>query len=109
MQSRNSARFTVLGSAEALENTWFDASVKLGDGQKEKTGNRDFAKKLSAWAFKELGVLKVGKLQHYLNEPVPAGKGTRVNDSSVTVAEINPAMYRIKNDVVCSSSVVWYS
>ncbi|KAL9056239.1 MAG: hypothetical protein Q9162_003030 [Coniocarpon cinnabarinum] len=106
MQARNSARFTVLGSAETLQDTWFDAGVKLPEGKKEKSGNRDFARRLSAWTFKELGVLKVGKLQHYLNEPVRMksmrGVQVPVNDSSVTVAEINPSIYRIKNTVVCS-------
>lgn len=32
MQARNSARFTVLGSAEMLEDKWFDAKVKRGKG-----------------------------------------------------------------------------
>nr|POF07145.1 dolichyl-diphosphooligosaccharide--protein glycosyltransferase subunit wbp1 [Quercus suber] len=88
-QARNSARFTVLGSAEALEDKWFSASVKLpGDGKKdEKTANQAFAQKLSAWTFKELGVLKVGEVQHYLNEE-PSSR-----------PDLNPSIYRIKNKV----------
>lgn len=96
MQARNSARLTVLGSVEMLADKWFDADVKRGDEQ-VKTANRGFATELSAWTFKELGVLKVGRLQHYLNE----GSGmSPVNDSSVGASMVNPKMYRIKNDVV---------
>ena len=97
MQARNSARLTVLGSVEMLQNEWFNAKVSSA-GKQVKTANKEFAKKLSGWAFKELGVLKVGKLQHYLDE----GNVKKVaNGSSVSVSEQNPKIYRIKNDVVC--------
>lgn len=86
-QARNSARFTVLGSAEALENKWFDAIVQLPGAKRtsEKTSNRAFAQKLSAWTFMELGVLKVGEVQHYLNE------------EPSSTPELNPGIYRIRN------------
>lgn len=87
-QARNSARVTVLGSSESLEDKWFTADVKGLDGKKAKTVNREFAQQLTAWAFKEVGVLKVGKVEH------------RLNEGDVT-EEINPTIYRIKNDVVC--------
>lgn len=97
LQARNSARFTVLGSAEMLENTWFDAKVR-NNGQNIKTVNREFAKHLTEWAFKEVGVLKVGRLFHHLNEgPGKAGS----NSTAVSQSELNPKIYRIKNDVVC--------
>ena len=97
MQARNSARLTVLGSVEMLQNEWFNAKVSSA-GKRAKTANKEFAKKLSGWAFKELGVLKVGKFQHYLDE----GNVKKVaNGSSVSVSEQNPKIYRIKNDVVC--------
>lgn len=97
-QARNSARLTVLGSAESLEDKWFDASVQLpssssGKTSSGKTDNREFAKKLSAWTFKELGVLKVGDIEHHLNEV------TQKASSSISAVEINPSIYRIKNDV----------
>ncbi|EMC94052.1 hypothetical protein BAUCODRAFT_26266 [Baudoinia panamericana UAMH 10762] len=98
-QARNSARFTVLGSVEALEDKWFDASVQLpGAGKKsEKTANKAFAQKLSAWTFKELGVLRVGSVSHYLNEGSQKGVS---NTTAVGAAlDINPTIYRIKNDV----------
>jgi oligosaccharyltransferase complex subunit beta len=95
MQARNSARFTVLGSLEMLEDKWFDASVKGSDGKSVKTVNREFAEQLSAWTFKEVGVLKVGKISHY--EVTDASKK---GENSTQVGFQNPGIYRIKNDVV---------
>lgn len=93
LQARNSARFTVLGSVEALEDQWLTASVKkLGSSEKITVANREFAKKLTAWTFKELGVLKVGKIEHYLSDKEGNIEG-----------DINPTIYRVKNDVVCLS------
>jgi len=98
-QARNSARFTVLGSSEALEDTWFDASVSLpaSGSQATKTSNKAFAQKLSQWTFKELGVLKVGAVQHYLNEGSQKGV-SNATDMGAAV-DVNPGIYRIKNDV----------
>lgn len=96
-QGRNSARFTVLGSAAALEDAWFDASVRLSSAGKqsdERTGNRAFAQKLSAWTFKELGVLKADAVRHHLNEP--ANKGER---NTTAIGHAYSEIYRIKNDV----------
>lgn len=90
MQARNSARFTVIGAAEMLENAWFDASVKpVGmDGKGVKTSNQEFAKEVTGWTFNEIGVLKVERIEHALFE-----SGVK---SNIT----NPKMYRVKNDVV---------
>ena len=95
MQGRNSARFTVVGASEMLEDTWFDAKVKrsLGmdgagkGGEEIKTANRAFAKEISGWTFQEIGVMKVGRIEHSLNEEPKA---------NIT----NPKMYRVKNKVV---------
>lgn len=97
MQARNSARFTVLGSLEMLEDKWFDSSVKGSDGKSVKTVNREFAKQLSAWTFKEVGVLRVGKISHY--EVKDASKN---GENRTQIGLQNPGIYRIKNDVVCS-------
>ncbi|KAI4166273.1 MAG: hypothetical protein LQ342_000162 [Letrouitia transgressa] len=97
MQGRNSARFTVLGSVEALENKWFDAQVKSPKGKAVRTANRDFAKQLSAWTFAETGVLRVGKVEHHLNA-IPKGPPSHHNETQLGHA--NPSIYRIKNDVV---------
>lgn len=90
MQSRNSARFTVLGSVESLEDKWFSATVKEPNGKKMETDNREFAKQLTAWTFKETGVLKVGSVEHHLAE-----------DGEITADKLNPTMYRVKNETVC--------
>ena len=97
MQARNSARFTVLGSAEALENKWFDAKVRAAGGIDTNTVNRDFARQLTAWTFKELGVLRVSKFDHHLSSfhATPLG-----NDSVAQLGPLNPTIYRVKNEVV---------
>ena len=103
MQARNSARFTVIGAAEMLENAWFDAKVKRSvgmngvgsDAKQVKTSNQAFIKEVTGWTFNEIGVLKVGEIEHYLNED-----GVK---SNIT----NPKIYRVKNDVVrCSSDTI---
>lgn len=94
MQAHNSARLTVVGSSEMLQNKWFSEKATLA-GKAVKTANREFAEKLSSWAFKETAVLKVGKFVHYLDE----GVSKKVN-TSVAIPENNPTIYRIKNDVV---------
>jgi oligosaccharyltransferase complex subunit beta len=107
-QARNSARFTVLGSAEALEDKWFDASVQMpGSGQKAtKTSNREFARKLSAWTFKELGVLRVGQINHYLNE---GSQKAASQSTDLAGLNLNPSIYRIKNDVNYSIEISEWS
>ncbi|EEH02788.1 dolichyl-diphosphooligosaccharide-protein glycosyltransferase [Histoplasma capsulatum G186AR] len=105
MQARNSARFTVVGSAESLEDKWFSASVKgLKDGKKTQTVNREFAKQISAWTFKETGVIKVGKVQHYLN-----ADGYAESAPSNESGALNPSIYRIKNDVTFNIELSEYN
>ncbi|OJD25202.1 hypothetical protein ACJ73_03433 [Blastomyces percursus] len=95
MQARNSARLTVIGSVESLEDKWFSATVKSPKARgKVQTVNREFAKQVSAWTFKETGVVKVGKVQHYLNADAVA-ESAPANESG----ELNPSIYRIKNEV----------
>lgn len=101
MQARNSARFTVVGSAEMLEDKWFDAKVKrsvgLGgvgtDAKEISTVNQEFVKEITGWTFGEIGILQVFNIEHYLNED-----GVK---SNIT----NPKIYRVKNDVVCTSRI----
>ncbi|KAH0542531.1 hypothetical protein FGG08_003036 [Glutinoglossum americanum] len=103
LQARNSARFTVLGAVEMLSNDWFDAKVKRSPGERGaakgvkalKTSNRAFAKEISAWTFAELGVLKVGRIEHYLTN----------GGTNSTSREVNPTIYRVKNDVTFSIEI----
>lgn len=96
-QARNSARFTVFGSSQALENQWFNTKVKGLDGKQSGTGNREFAKQVTAWTFKEIGVLQVGKIRHHLS---PVTAEPLQNDSLARFEDENPTIYRIKTDVV---------
>lgn len=93
MQARNSARFTVIGAAELLENTWFEAKVKRGgkDAKIIKTSNEEFVKEVTGWTFNEIGVLKVRSIEHHLNEGLYTGAANNLS---------NPKIYRVKNDVV---------
>jgi len=100
MQARNSARFTVLGSVEALENKWFDANVRDLSGKESSTANRELARQVSAWTFKEIGVLKVGRVEHHLSSIDEAQSG---NASVLQVGSLNPSIYRIKSDAVSAS------
>ena len=100
VQARNSARFTVFGSLEALEDKWFDAKVKDVTGKESRTANREFAEKVSAWTFKEIGVLKTGRVEHHLSA---INKDASDNDSVTQLGYLNPKIYRIKNDVVSAS------
>ncbi|KAJ9612244.1 oligosaccharyl transferase glycoprotein complex, beta subunit [Cladophialophora chaetospira] len=103
VQARNSARFTVLGSLEMLQDKWFEASVKPIQGKNTKTANQEFARQLTEWTFKEVGVLKVFNIQHH--ELVASTKST---EKTTAVGEWNPEIYRIKNDVEFSIAVGQY-
>jgi oligosaccharyltransferase complex subunit beta len=105
MQARNSARFTVVGSSEFFENTWFEGKVKrsvgLGgvgaDAKEVATSNQALAKEVTGWTFNEIGVLKVGKIEHALIED-----GVKSNNT-------NPTIYRVKNDVTYAIEISEWS
>jgi len=103
-QAVNSARFSILGSSEALEDSWFDASVQLAGSDKpaSKTANRAFAQKLSAWTFKEAGVIQAGQITHFLNEGAQKNAANSSTGASLAGVDVNPGIYRIKNDVYYS-------
>lgn len=98
VQARNNARLAVLGSLDMLKNKWFDASVQLPGGKSSKTANRDFARQLTEWTFKEVGVLKVGHIEHHevLDASVPISNSTQLGMP-------DPDIIRIKTDVVSTA------
>ncbi|MCJ1395461.1 oligosaccharyl transferase glycoprotein complex, beta subunit [Xylographa bjoerkii] len=106
MQARNSARFTILGSVEALENAWFDASVQSVQGSKSKTANREFARQLTEWTFMETGVIEVGRVEHHLSSIEQESSG---NDSVSELGYLNPRIYRVKNDVTFTVELSEYT
>ncbi|KAL6872087.1 Dolichyl-diphosphooligosaccharide-protein glycosyltransferase 48kDa subunit [Trichoderma novae-zelandiae] len=94
LQARNSARVTVLGSAEMLQDKWLDAKVAKPGGKSTKTQNKEFARRVAGWTFQEIGVLRVNSVEHRL-------QGSE---------ELNPGIYRVKNDVsytISLSEYVW--
>ncbi|KAM0417345.1 hypothetical protein ACHAPT_012661 [Fusarium lateritium] len=93
MQARNSARFTIIGSAEMLQDKTFDTKVSRKGGKTLYPSNREFITSLAGWTFKELGVLRVNKIEHRLQ-----------GDN-----ETNPGLYRIKNEVTYSISISEYA
>ncbi|KAJ4298640.1 oligosaccharyl transferase glycoprotein complex, beta subunit [Collariella sp. IMI 366227] len=95
-QARNSARLTLVGSAEMLQDKWFDAEVTEVGGKTGKTFNREFAKRVSGWTFNEIGVLRVNWIEHRLDE-------------EDAIKETNPTIYRIKNDVKYTISISEYA
>lgn len=88
-QGRNSARFTVVGSAEMFQDAWLDAQVKRpSDESAVKAWNEQFSKRISGWTFHEIGHLRVNSVEHHLAE-----EGPLANVS-------NPGIYRIMQNTV---------
>lgn len=88
-QGRNSARFTVVGSAEIFQDKWVDAQVKRpGDKDAVKSWNELFHKRVTGWTFHEIGHLRVNSVEHHLAED-----GALANVS-------NPGIYRVTQNAV---------
>ena len=104
MQARNSARFTVFGSAEALQDKYFDAKALNPTGLDISTANRNFARQVSAWTFQEIGVLRTERVEHQLSTTQQTANGS---DSVTRLGIPNPNVYRIKNEVVSSPSATF--
>lgn len=96
LQARNQARVTVLGSAEMLQNEWFESKVRpVGTDSPISTVNREFAQQLTMWTFQEVGVVRVDALNHWQVDDYT--RPTRL--SSVDSKMVNPPIYRVKSDV----------
>ncbi|KKA27584.1 hypothetical protein TD95_001435 [Thielaviopsis punctulata] len=89
LQARNSARVTIVGASEMLADKWIES-----EAAGKKVWNREFAKRVAGWTFKEIGVLRVNEVEHHLNEGV----------GNVS----NPGIYRVKNEVSYSISLSEY-
>ena len=87
LQARNNARIVFSGSIDFFSNEFYAVPVqKASFGAKEvkASGNRAITTSLTKWVFKEMGVLDVGKVSHFL---VNEGRGNI------------PAAYTIEDDV----------
>lgn len=82
LQARNNARVLFSGSLDFFSDEFFRSSVKSkADGKEyEKSGNEDLARALSAWVFKEEGVLRVTNVEHFK-------KGEKSAPESYTIME----------------------
>lgn len=86
-QARNSARFTIVGSAEAFQDKWWDAKVQRPtEKEAVKTWNEQFTRRISGWTFQEIGYLRVNSVEHQCPEL-----------GNIT----NPGIYRVNHTAVC--------
>jgi oligosaccharyltransferase complex subunit beta len=86
IQARNNARVVFSGSLDLFSNKLFNAAVQQsGDGSKkhDRSGNEDFCRELSLWAFQQRGLLRASSLTHNL-----VGSTNR-----------NPQAYRVKDNI----------
>ncbi|XP_040574753.1 dolichyl-diphosphooligosaccharide--protein glycosyltransferase 48 kDa subunit [Lepeophtheirus salmonis] len=65
LQARNNARVIFSGSLDFFSNDYFESSVH-SRGAESPSGNRDLAKALVSWCFKESGLLRTSQLKHHL-------------------------------------------
>ncbi|KAK6540763.1 oligosaccharyl transferase glycoprotein complex, beta subunit [Orbilia ellipsospora] len=91
VQTRHNARITFVGGADMLADKSFTKIAKTN----EMSGNRAFAKDVTAWTFKETGVLRVDMIEHWGQEFGPS--------------VINGDIYRVKHDVTYSIALSEYS
>jgi len=94
-QGRNNGRAVFCGSLEFFSDKLFQSAVQSADGSSKhaRSGNRQLAADVSAWAFKESGVLRTGHPLHHLRGQTTPPKYYRINDSleySVRIEQWNP-------------------
>ena len=93
LQARNNARVVFSGSLDFFSDAFFTASTEKAVGKKQKSGksgNQELAAALSAWCFKQSGVLRVVNVNHHLiGEKSPPAIGTyTINDDIVFSIDI---------------------
>ncbi|KAK0065140.1 dolichyl-diphosphooligosaccharide--protein glycosyltransferase 48 kDa subunit [Biomphalaria pfeifferi] len=93
LQARNNARVVFVGSLDFFSDEFFQSSVQKANGGKkfEKSGNEALALNLARWAFKNKGVLRVGKVSHHLQgekEPPQAYTVMQQVEYSIVIEEL---------------------
>ncbi|XP_012275494.1 dolichyl-diphosphooligosaccharide--protein glycosyltransferase 48 kDa subunit [Orussus abietinus] len=90
LQARNNARVLFSGSLFFFSDEAFTSPVQKAQGDKKysKSGNKEVAKALSQWVFKESGVIRVSSVNHH-----------RIGETRP------PPAYTIMDDVVYSIDV----
>jgi oligosaccharyltransferase complex subunit beta len=88
LQARNNARVVFSGSLDFFSDKFFTSPVqKAAGGQKHaQSGNKALSTALTKWAFKEHGVLRVGKVSHHLvGEKTPPHAYTVMEEVMYTI------------------------
>lgn len=82
LQARNNARVVFVGSLDFFNDDFFQSPIKLklGGESFDKSGNEGLARSLSQWVFKEQGVLRVAKVDHFK-------KGEQIQPEGYTVMD----------------------
>ena len=91
MQARNNARIVFSGSIRFFSNELFAsraAKARPGSEEYQQSGNRDLATALSKWVFREVGVLRVGKVEHHLQGESQAPEAYAIYDDVYYSIEI---------------------
>lgn len=66
LQARNNARVVLSGSLSFFSDEYFTAQIQKAQEQKAVTsGNRNVAIAISQWVFKDMGQLRVRKVNHH--------------------------------------------
>jgi len=73
LQARNNARVIFSGSLELFSDKFFNSAVqKSADGNKQHSGNQEFAKQITQWALQEKGVIRAkNPVHHRVGESEP--------------------------------------
>jgi oligosaccharyltransferase complex subunit beta len=103
LQARNNARVMFFGSIDFFSDEFFGSAAQNANGGQrfEKCGNQDLATSLSQWVFKEMGVLKVGKVQHKIQgEKQPPAAYTILEDVeySIEIEELSNGKWSTLNN-----------
>jgi len=114
LQGRNNARVIISGSLDLFSNKFFNYRATATN---EISGNRKFCSAVSAWGFRETGILRFRNITHHKVDGTPPDVILHEKerpDLPVTLypdPEItrNSLVYRIKDEIVYSMVVEEYN
>ncbi|KAI0668417.1 Dolichyl-diphosphooligosaccharide-protein glycosyltransferase subunit [Trametes maxima] len=90
-QSLNNGRATWVGGVDLFTDEFFDKEVTKG----KQSGNRQFARDVSAWTFQESQVLRIDNVEHHrVNDTLPCETYT-INDRvtyTAYISKFNPEL-----------------
>ena len=92
LQARNNARVIFSGSLSMFSNAFFTSPVektRTGSNKFARSNNRQLAKALSEWVFKENGILRIGEVRHHLQGEEDSPIAYTVKDNVYYYIEID--------------------